>query len=579
MVVKSTNRSRNDSDLPLTLPHNPEAVGSSPASATRRNSEIADLGILLFAQGVQTKKAVRSLTGRLFVMRFSGGLLSARKVKDKADGRADECRADPAEAELGKRQIRRTERLDGVAVDGVVDARGQRDDEVVDRGDEREAHRPAVHRAVMAEELAEQCQRDERDGERIEEHQHRQGVGDDGIEAEVCKQERDEAEDDRPGAVLRALGEKGGEGLGTARDETDGGFEAGERHGGSQDEKARRAEIVLRDLRERRAAVFGGFEHAAALRTGKGHGNVDERHEKAAEDARADGAARHGGGLFHAEIADDLHHDDAEGETRQRVHGVVAFKEACEEGLVGVAAERRHLRNRDARRSEHHHHEDGEKDEEAGREDLADPGEDLARAQREEERRGEERHREEKKVDRGVSVLRQHLLKTHGEGGRGAAGNGKERPDGQIQRAGEKHRIGAADLAAEVEKSRRAADAERGHAEQRQAHACDEKAEDSEPDIRAGHLAEVHGEDEVAGAEKEAEQHAGNIGVFFCREFTFHNIFPFAAAEGRKNASAQMIRVTKKPAAPYHPTISGYYSPACGQCRRRVCRINGTYRI
>ena len=258
---------------------------------------------------------------------------------------------------------------------------------------------------------------------------------------------------------------------------------------------------------------------------------------------------------------------------------VKLFKEAREEGLVGVTAERRHLRNRDARRSEHHHHEDGEKDEEAGREDLADPGEDLARAQREEERRGEERHREEKKVDRGVSVLRQHLLKTHGEGGRGAAGNGKERPDGQIQRAGEKHRIGAADLAAEVEKSRRAADAERGHAEQRQAHACDEKAEDSEPDIRAGHLAEVHGEDEVAGAEKEAEQHAGNIGVFFCREFTFHNIFPFAAAEGRKNASAQMIRVTKKPAAPYHPTISGYYSPACGQCRRRVCRINGTYRI
>ena len=57
-----------------------------------------------------------------------------------------------------------------------------------------------------------------------------------------------------------------------------------------------------------------------------------------------------------------------------------AFKEAREEGLVGVTAERRHLRNRDARRSEHHHHEDGEKDEEAGREDLADPGEDLARA-------------------------------------------------------------------------------------------------------------------------------------------------------------------------------------------------------
>ena len=35
MVVKSTNRSRNDSDLPLRLPHNPEVVGSSPAPATK----------------------------------------------------------------------------------------------------------------------------------------------------------------------------------------------------------------------------------------------------------------------------------------------------------------------------------------------------------------------------------------------------------------------------------------------------------------------------------------------------------------------------------------------------------------
>ena len=35
-MAKSTNRSRNDSDLCLRLPHNPEAVGSSPASATRK---------------------------------------------------------------------------------------------------------------------------------------------------------------------------------------------------------------------------------------------------------------------------------------------------------------------------------------------------------------------------------------------------------------------------------------------------------------------------------------------------------------------------------------------------------------
>ena len=102
------------------------------------------------------------------------GLLPARKVQDETDGRANERRADPAEAKLGKRQVGRAERLDGFTVDGVEHALRQRDDKVVDRGDEGEAHRPAVDRAVVAEELAEQRQRDERDGERVEEHQHRQ---------------------------------------------------------------------------------------------------------------------------------------------------------------------------------------------------------------------------------------------------------------------------------------------------------------------------------------------------------------------------------------------------------------------
>ena len=38
-VAKSTNRSRNDSNLYLRQPHNPEAVGSSPASATIKSDQ------------------------------------------------------------------------------------------------------------------------------------------------------------------------------------------------------------------------------------------------------------------------------------------------------------------------------------------------------------------------------------------------------------------------------------------------------------------------------------------------------------------------------------------------------------
>ena len=45
MAVKSTNRSRNDSDLCLRLPHNPEVAGSSPVSATRKSWFLAKSGL------------------------------------------------------------------------------------------------------------------------------------------------------------------------------------------------------------------------------------------------------------------------------------------------------------------------------------------------------------------------------------------------------------------------------------------------------------------------------------------------------------------------------------------------------
>ena len=273
----------------------------------------------------------------------------------------------------------------------------------------------------------------------------------------------------------------------------------------------------------------------------------------------------HGSGIVHAEVTDDLHHDDAEGEARQCVHGVVALEKASEKRLGGIVAEGFHVCNGDARRDEHHDDEDGEEHEEAGGQDLADPGEDLAGTQRKEERRGEERDREEQQVQRGVAVLRQDLLKAHGEGGRRAAGNGEERPDGQIQRAGEKHGVGAIDLAAQVKETRRAADAERGHAEQRQAHGGDEEAQNGLPDVRAGHLAEMHGEDEVAGAEEEAEEHTGNVGIFFSTEFVFHGYFSFRGGDAALvRAVPKMIVVTKNRLLLLCPPPRGYPARKAG---------------
>lgn len=47
-VAKSTKRSRNDSDLPLRLPHNPEVAGSNPVPATNKSLKSYDFSDLYF---------------------------------------------------------------------------------------------------------------------------------------------------------------------------------------------------------------------------------------------------------------------------------------------------------------------------------------------------------------------------------------------------------------------------------------------------------------------------------------------------------------------------------------------------
>lgn len=170
-------------------------------------------------------------------------------------------------------------------------------------------------------------------------------------------------------------------------------------------------------------------------------------------------------GLGHAEVTDDLHDHDAEGKACQRVHGVVALEEAGEERLRGVSALRYDRADGGAGAEHRHDDQNAEEQQEAGVEHLADPDEDLARAEREEQRRGEEGGGERQQVEPRIAALRQHLLQSHGEGGGGAAGDGEERPDGQVEQAGEEHGVGLAHAAAELKESAGAADAERRYAE------------------------------------------------------------------------------------------------------------------
>ena len=106
---------------------------------------------------------------------------------------------------------------------------------------------------------------------------------------------------------------------------------------------------------------------------------------------------------------------------------------------------------------------------------------------------------------RACQTLRDDLLDADGEGGRRAAGDREERPNRQVQCAGEEIPIWAADVAAQLKQTAAAADAERRDAEQRQADACDDEADERGPHIAPGHLTHIDREDQVPRAEKHAE--------------------------------------------------------------------------
>ena len=383
----------------------------------------------------------------------------------------------------------------------------------------------------MGEEVSEQAEQYQRYRERIEEHEHGDGVGYYRVQAEVRYEERQQGEEYAPAPVGAAVRKHGGEGLGAARHEADGGFQAGERYGPREDERARLSEIAARDYRENLTAVRAGLVQPAALRADYRYREVYGRHDEAAEDSRLHGVRGDCARAFHAEAAYDVYDDDAEGEARERVHSVVALDEALRESAGGVGLLRRDgadfARGRGERRG-HHHAEENEKDR---REHLADPCKYLAGVERKGEHGGEEAEREGRERQR-AAVRAEQRRGSDGERDRGAARNRKERPYRHIKRAGEEVAVFFSDAAAELEQAAAAADPERGDAEQRQPDARNQKARRRAPYIAARHVPEVDGEDEVPRSEEQPEQHHRYIKRLLHAQMLFHVASPSFYAAG-----------------------------------------------
>ena len=99
-------------------------------------------------------------------------------------------------------------------------------------------------------------------------------------------------------------------------------------------------------------------------------------------------------------------------------------------------------------------------------------------------------------------LILQHGLDAHGEGGGGAAGDGKAGTDGQIQQHRKKQAVAPADLTGQIRQTFAAGDAHGGHTQQRKTHAGDDEAYSGHYTGRTGGLSHVYGENQIAGSEE-----------------------------------------------------------------------------
>lgn len=175
---------------------------------------------------------------------------------DEADGAGDE----PEEVLVEQGKVLRAERNERVKMQALLKRGGKRLEPVQDRGGPRADHDADIDRAVVVKEPADERQNDQRDGGRVDEHEHRNGVLNERAQTHVGDGKREEGKDDRPDGIRNFAVCHLDEGLGAGGDKADGGLETGEGDGDGEDELPGAAEVVRRQLREGDAAVFGQLE-------------------------------------------------------------------------------------------------------------------------------------------------------------------------------------------------------------------------------------------------------------------------------------------------------------------------------
>ena len=354
----------------------------------------------------------------------------------------------------------------------------------------------------MAEQLGHQAQCNQCHRYRVDTHQHGHSHGNQLRQALVGHSGAEDRHDDHHRAVWDAqqFAEVGRAGA----DQAHAGGQAGQQDDGCQQEDACRAKgavhIVVQDVDAAGARFHHGAAHAAQI----DQRDIHQPQAGGGNQAGIDGVAGVQAGVRHASGLDGRHNDDAEDQRCQRIHGLVALQKALGQCLAcrGIfRCGRGHdlagggYKRCNAQDGQHHN--------QCGGDDLADVVHQLAGEQRQHHHQRKVGNREDQQRLRRVAGKRRHAhFKRHRRGARGGKEGANRQVNGQAHQGASHFADGAGQCVQ--------ATADAGqchHAQQRQAHAGQQKAQSGRPLEFASGQAHAGWEDDVASAQKERKCH------------------------------------------------------------------------
>lgn len=209
-------------------------------------------------------------------------------------------------------------------------------DAVVEGRDEGEEDGHAVDDLMSSEESIGESEDDKGNGQRIEEHENRDGSLNDGGKAEESNGEGCDGE----GRYPHGIGHSRNEFMEIFRagsDEAYAGGEAGEKDDDPHDETAIRSEVVEGRTDENAGAVFLHAEDIDRACTQECKEYVNHCQAEAGDETGFQGRYGYFFICFCAVLADCINHDDTEDESRKGIHSAVAVDESLRQGFQCIS--------------------------------------------------------------------------------------------------------------------------------------------------------------------------------------------------------------------------------------------------